>query len=183
MKNQSKRLFMECLNCISYWHIHMLIIVILSVSHVLRFATPWTAACQVYLSSTISWSLLRLMSVDLVMQSNQLILCHPLLLLAVYPSIRGFSNELALCIRWLKYWSFSNSPSNEYSELISFRIDCFDLLAVQGALESLLHHHILKAPILWCSAYGPTLTSIHDYWKNHSFDYVDLYWQSDVSAF
>ena len=98
----------------------MLIIVSLSVSHVLRFATPWTAACQVSLSSTISWSLLRLMSIELVMQSNQLTLCHPLLLLSVYPIIRGFSNELALCIRWLKYWSFSNSPSNEYSGLISF---------------------------------------------------------------
>ena len=145
MKNQSKRLFMECLNCISYWHIHMLIIVILSVSHVLRFATPWTAACQVYLSSTISWSLLRLMSVDLVMQSNQLILCHPLLLLAVYPSIRGFSNELALHIRWPKYRSFSISPSNEYSGLISFRIDWFELLAVQGTLKSLLQHRNSKA--------------------------------------
>ena len=118
----------------------MLIIVILSVSHVLRFATPWTAACQVYLSSTISWSLLRLMSVDLVMQSNQLILCHPLLLLAVYPSIRGFSNELAHCIRWLKYWSFSNSPSNEYSGLISFR--------------KYIQHYNLKLSILWHSAFS-----------------------------
>ena len=116
--------------------------------------------------------------------ANHLILCCPVLLLpSVFPSIRVFSNRSALCIRWPKYWRFSNSPSNDYSELMSFRIDCFDLLSVQGALEGLLHHHSSKVPMLQCSAYGPTLTSIHDYWKNHSFDCVNRCWQSDVSAF
>ena len=111
--------------------------------------TPYTAAHQTSLSFIFSWSLLKLMSIELVMPSNHLILCHPLLLLpSVFPSIRVFSNELALHIRWVKYWSFSISPSNEYSELISFRIDWFDLLAVQGILKSLLQHHSLKASIL-----------------------------------
>ena len=100
---------------------------------------------------------------------------------------QGFSNESALHIKWLKYWSFSFSisPSSEYSRLISFRIDWFDLLAVQGTLKSLLQHHSSKASILQhCLLYGATLTSsIHDYWKNHSFDYMDLCWQSNVSAF
>ena len=117
---------------------------------------PWTAARQASLSITNSWSLLKLMSIALVMPSNHLILCCPLLLLpSVFLSIRVFSNELAVHIRWPKYWSFSFniSSSNEYSELISFRIDWFDLLAVQGALKSLLHHHSLKAPFLWCSAF------------------------------
>ena len=113
-------------------------VVVQSLSHVWLFATPWTAACQASLSFTISWSLLRLMSIELVMPSSHLILCHPLLLLpSVFPSIMVFSNESVLCIRWPKYWSFSFSisPSNEYS--ISFRIDWFDLLAVQGNLKSL----------------------------------------------
>ena len=101
--------------------------------------TPWTAACQASLSITNSWSLLRLMSIELVMPSNHLILFRPLLLLAsIFPSIRVFASESALCIRWPKYWSFSISPSNEYSRLIFFRIDWFDLLAVQGTLRSLL---------------------------------------------
>ena len=120
-------------------------------------------------------SLLKLMSIESVMPSNHLILCHPLLLLLlIFPSIRVFSNESVLCIRWPKDWSFSFSisPSNEYSRLISFRMDWLDLLAVQGTLKSLLQHHSSKASILPCSAlfYSPTLTSIHDYWKNHSFD-------------
>ena len=109
---------------------------------------------QASLSFTVSRSLLKLMSVESVMPSNHLILCFPLLLLpSVFPSTRVFSNELALCIRWPKYWSFSFSisPSNEYSELISFRMDWFDLLAVQGTLKSLLKHHSSKASILWCS--------------------------------
>ena len=109
---------------------------------------------QASLSFTVSRSLLKLMSVESVMPSNHLILCFPLLLLpSVFPSTRVFSNELALCIRWPKYWSFSfsTSPSNEYSELISFRMDWFDLLAVQGTLKSLLKHHSSKASILWCS--------------------------------
>ena len=99
-------------------------------------------------------SLLKFMSIELVMPSNHLILCHPLLLLpSIFPSIRVFSNELALCIRWLKYWSFSISPSSEYSGLISHRIDWFDLLAVQGTLKSLLQHHSSKESILQCSAF------------------------------
>ena len=133
------------------------------------------AARQASLSITNSRSLLKLMSMESMMQSNYLILCHPLLLLpSIFPSIRVFSNESALCIRWPKYWSFSFniSPSNEYSGLISFRMDWLDLLAVQGTLKSLLQHNSSKASILWCSdfLYSPTLTSIHDYWKNRSFD-------------
>ena len=117
---------------------------------------PWTATHQAFLSFTISRSLRRFMSIKLVMPSNHLILCCPLLLLpSVFPSIRVFSNESAFCIRWPKYWSFSfsNSPSNEYSGLISFRIDWFDLLAVQGTLKSLLQHHNLKATVVWCLAF------------------------------
>ena len=118
-----------------------------SLSHVQFFATPWTVACQASLSFAVSWSLLRFVSIKLVMLSNHLILCHPfLLLLSIFPSIRVFSNELALHIRWPKYWSFSfsTSPSNEYSRLISFRIDWFDLPAVQGTLKTLHQHHNFK---------------------------------------
>jgi len=102
-----------------------------------------------------SWILFKFISIEPVMPSNHLILCRPLLLLSIFPSIRVFSNELALCVRWPKYWSFSFSisPSNEYSGLISFRIDWFDLRAVQGTLKSLFQHHSLKALILWCSAF------------------------------
>ena len=108
-------------------------------SHVWLFVTPWTAACQASLSITNSWSLLKLMSTEWMMPSNHLILCHPLLLLpSIFPSIRVFSNESVLCIRWSKYWSFSISPSNEWSRLISFRIDWLDLLAFQGISKSLL---------------------------------------------
>ena len=118
--------------------------------------------------------LLRLISIESEMPSNHLILCHPLFLPAVFLSIRVFSNESALCIRWPKYWSFSFSisPFNEYSGLISFRIDWFDLLAVQGTLKGLLQHHSSKASnsSVLSFLYGPTLTSIHDYWENHSFD-------------
>ena len=119
-------------------------------------ATPWAAACQASLSITDSRSLLNLMSIELVMPSNHLILCRPLLLLpSIFPSIRVFSNESVLCIRWPKYWSFSLniSPSNEYSGLISFRMDQLDLLAVQGTLRSLLQHHSSKASILQRSAF------------------------------
>ena len=112
-------------------------------------ATPWPAVCQASLSITNSWSLLKLTSIELVMPPNHLILCHPLLLLtSISPSIRVFSNKSALCIRWPRYWSFSISPSSEYSGLTSFRIDWFDLLGVQGTLKSLLQHHSLKASIL-----------------------------------
>ena len=118
--------------------------------------TPWTVACQASLSFTISWSLLKLMSTESVMPSNHLILsCHLLLLPSVFPSIRVFSNESVLHIRWPNYWSFSFSisPSNEYSGLISFRMDWLDLLAVQGTLKSLLQHHSSKALILRHSAF------------------------------
>ena len=125
-----------------------------SLSHVRLFVTPQTEACQASLSITNSRSLLKLMSIELVIPSNHLILCHPLLLLPlIFPSIRVFSNESVLCIRWPKYWSFSISPFNEYSGLTSFRIDSLDLLAVQGTLKSLLQHHSSKASILWCSAF------------------------------
>ena len=127
-----------------------------SLSPVLLFATPWTAACQASLSITNYWSFLKLMSMESVMPSNHLILCHPLLFLpSIFPSIRVFSNESVLRIRWPKYWSFSFSisPSNEYSGLISFRIDWFDLLAVQGNLKSLLQHYSSIASILWGSTF------------------------------
>ena len=122
----------------------------------LTFATPWTEACQATLSITNAWSLLKLTSIASVMPSNHLILCCPLLLLpSIFPSIKVFSNESVLCIGWPKYWSFSFSisPSNEYSGLISLRNDWFTLLAVQGTLKSLLQHHSSKAPILGCSAF------------------------------
>ena len=125
-------------------------------SHVQLFVTPWTAARQASLSITNSQSLLKLMSIESMMPSNHLIPCHPPLLLpSIFPSIRVFSNESPLCIRWPKYWSFSYniSPSNEYSGLISFRTDWWDLLEVQGILKSLLQHHISKTSILWCSAF------------------------------
>ena len=124
-------------------------------SRVRLFVTPWTAARQASLSITNSWSLLKCMSIESVMPSNHLILCHPLLLPSIVPQIRVFSNESVLHIRWPKYWSFSFSisPSNEYSRWISFRIDWLDLLAVQGTLKSLLQHHSSKASILQCSAF------------------------------
>ena len=126
----------------------------LSLSHVQLFETPWTAAHQASLSFTISWSLLKLVSIESMMPSNHLIVCHPLLLLpSIFPSIRVFSSESALRIRWPKYWSFSISPSSEYSGLISFRIDWFDLLVVQGTLKSLLQYHSSKASVLQHSAF------------------------------
>ena len=147
-------------------------IVVQSLSRVWLFATLWTTALQASLSFTISWSLLKLTSLESMMPSNHLILCYPLLLLpSIFPSIRVFSSESALRIRWPKYWSFSFSisPSNEFSGLISFRIDWFGHIADQGTLKSLLQHHSSKAPILRCSSFF-ILTSIRDYWKSHSFD-------------
>ena len=141
-------------------------------SHVRLFATPWTAARQASLSITNSWSLPKLMSIESVMPSNHLILCHTLLLLpSIFPSIRVFSKESILHIRWPKYWSFSISPSNEYSGLISFRIDWLDLLAVRGTLKSPPQPQFksINSSVL-SFLYSPTLTSIHDYWKNHSFN-------------
>ena len=124
-------------------------------------------------------------SIESVMPTNYLILCRPLLLLPSIFPIRVFSNESALRIRWPKYWSFSFniSPNKEHPGLIYFRMDWLDLLAVQGTLKSLLQHHSSKASILWCSAFFIVqLSSIHDYWKNHSLDEMDLCWQINVSA-
>ena len=135
--------------------------------------TPWIAVHQASLSFTVSWTLLKLMSIELMMLSNHLILCRPLLLLpSIFPSIKVFSRESALHIRWSQYWSFSFSisPSSEYPESISFRIDCFDF-AVQGTQESsptLQLKGISSSGLSFL--YGPTLTSIHDYGENHSFD-------------
>ena len=133
----------------------MILSSIQSLSHIWLFVTPWSAARQASLSITNSWSLLKLKSIESVMPSNQLILCHPLLLPSIFPSIGVFSSKSALCIRWPKYWSFSFSisPFSEYSGLISFRIDWLDLFAVQGTLKSLLQHHSSKASILLCSAF------------------------------
>ena len=130
-----------------------LLFIVESLSHVQLSVTPWTATHQPFLSFTISWSWLKLMSIELVMPSSHLILCH-LLLFLIFTSIRVFSNELPLRIRWPKDWSFSFSisPSNEYSGLISFRTDWFDL-TVRGTLKSLLQHHSSKASILWCSVF------------------------------
>ena len=127
-----------------------------SLSRVWLFATPWTAACQTSLSITNSWSLLKLMSIEIVTPTNHLILCHPLLLPpSIFPSIMVFSNESALCLRWPKYWSFSFSisPSNEHSGLISLRMDWLDHQTVQGTLMSLLQHHSSKASILQRSVF------------------------------
>ena len=142
-------------------------------SHVRLFSTPWTAARQASLSITNSQSVLKLMSIESVMPSNHIILCRPLLLLpSIFPSIRVFSNESDLHIMWPKYWSFSFSisPSNEYSGLISFRIDWLDLLVVQGTQESSPTPQFKSINSALSFLYSPTLTSICDYWKNHSSD-------------
>ena len=156
-----------------------------SLSHVQLFATPWTAAHQASLSITNSKSLLKLMSIELVMPSNPLILCRPLLLLpSIFPSIRVFSNESVLHIMWPNYWSFSISPSSEYSRLISFRMDWLDLLAVQGTLDSLLQHHSSKESILQCSAFFIVQLS-HPYMTTGKTIASTrlVCWQSNVSAF
>ena len=145
--------------------------------------TPWTAAHQAPLSFTISWSLLKHMSIESVMPSNHLILCCPLLVLpSVFPSIRVFSNESALCIRWLKYWSFCfrRSPSNKYSGFICLRIDWFDLLESNGLSRVFSNNTVQRHQFFGAQ---PSLWSIHDYWKNHCFEYTDLCQQSNVSAF
>ena len=156
-------------------------------SRVSLFRIPWTAAHQAYLSFTISRISLKLTSNESVIPSNHHILCHPFLLLpSIVPVIGVFSNELALHTRWPKYWSFSFSisPSNAHSGLICFRIDWLYLLVVQGTQESSPAPQFKNINSSALSLlYGPTLTSIHDYWKNHSFNYADLCWQSDVSAF
>ena len=157
-----------------------------SLSCVRLCVTPWTAARQASLSIINSQSLLKLMSIDSVMLSNHLILCHPFLLLpSIFPSIRVFFKESTLCIRWPKYWSFSFSisPSNEYSGMISIKIDSFDLLAPRNSQESSTPQFETINSLVLSLVYGPTLTSIYEYWKNHSFDYTELCWQCNVSAF
>ena len=155
-------------------------------SHVWLFATPWTTAYQASLSIINSWSLPKLMSMESVIPSNHLILCRPLFLLpSIFPSIRVFSNESALRIRWPKYWSFSFniSPSNERPGLISFRMDWLDLFAVQGTLKSLLQHHSSKTSILLHSAFFRVqLSRPHMTIGNTIALTMDLCWQSDVSA-
>ena len=149
------------------------------------FATPQTAACQASLSLTISQSLPKFMSIALAMPSNHLILCHPFLLLpSMFPSIRVFSNESAFPIKWPKYWSFrfSVSPSNEYSGLVSFKIGLISLLT--KGLSWVFSRPQFESINSWvpCLLYGPALTAVHDYWKDHSLDHVDLCQQSDVFA-
>ena len=156
-------------------------------SHVRLFATLWIAARQASLSITNSQSPPKPMSIESVMLSNHLILRHPLLLLpSILPSIRDFSNQSALRIRWPKYWSFNFniSSSDEHPGLISFRMDWLDLLAVHGTQESspTPQFKSINSSVL-SFLYSPTLTSIHDYWKNHSLDEMDLCWQSNISAF
>ena len=175
---------MNGINIVSYV---FFLFVVEALSCVWLFAIPWTAGRQASLSFTISWSLLELMSIQLVMPSNHCILCCPFLLLSsILPSIRVFSNESALHIRWPNYWSFSfsTSPSNEYSGVISFRIDLFDL-SVQGTVwESSLAPQFESINSAALSLFnGPPLMSVHDYRKNHSFDYTDLCQQSDVFGF
>ena len=147
-------------------------------SHVQLNVTPWTAKCQAYLSFSISRSLLRCMSIELVMLSNHFILCCLFsLCLQSFPASGSFPKSL--CIGWPKYgsFSFSISLSNEYSGLISFRIHWFDLLAVQGTLKNLSSTTVLRHTSLW------SISHSHDYWKSHSFEYMDPCWQSDVSVF
>ena len=166
-------------------YIPKLFVVVQFLSFIQHFATTWTAARQASLSFTISQSLLKLMYIEPVMPSNHLILCCSLLfLLSIFPSIRVFS-ESALCIRWPKYWSFSFSISSSNEVLISFRIDWFDLLAVQRDSQESSPTPQFKSINDLASShfYGPNLTSIHDYWKNHSFDYTDLCQQSNDCAF
>ena len=175
----------NCFSKVTIWHSNS--IVVQSLSRVQLFDTPWTAAPQASLRFTISPSLLKLMSTESVMPSSHLLLCRPFLLLpSIFPSFRGFSNQSTLRIRWPKYWSFdfSVSPSNEYSGLISFRMDSLNLLAVQGTLQSSPTPQFKSINSSALSfLYGPILISIHNYWKNHSFDHMDLCWQSNVSVF
>ena len=146
--------------------------------------TPWSAACQAPLSFTISWSLLILMSIELMMPSNHLILSPPSVPASIFPSIRVFSNESALCNRCPKYCSFSISFANVYSGLISFGIDWLDVLAVLATQESFLGPQFKSINSSALSpVYGPTLTFVHDYWKNHSFDCADVCQKSDVFPF
>ena len=163
------------------------VVVVHSPSHVQLFSTPWTAACRASLSLTISRSLPKFTFIASLRLSSHLILWHPLLLLpSIFPSIRNFSNESSVLIRWPEYWSFSFSPSSEYSRLISLKIDRFDLLAVQESFRTLVQHHSSKASILWRSAFFTVWLSqpyVTTGKSHHSLDYMDLCWQSNVSAF
>ena len=164
-----------------------IVIAVQSLSHVRLFATPWTAVCQASLSFTISWSLLKFMSIESMMPSNHLILCCPFTPMpSIIPSIRVFSNESALCIKQSNYqsFSFSSRSLNDYSEFIFFRTDWFDLLAVQGTPKSSPAPQFKDISSSVVSLlYDLTFTFIHDYWKKHSFDYKAVYQQRDVSAF
>ena len=166
--------------------IQIVLVVVQLPSHVRLFATPWTAACPASLSQSFSQSLPKFMSIASVMPSNHLILWCSLLLPSIFPNIRDFSNELTVCIRWPKYWSFSFSisPSSEYSGLISLKIDWFDFLAVWGLSG------VFSSTTVWrhqffglCLLYSPALTTVRDHWEDHSLDYMDLCQQSNVSAF
>ena len=189
------RLFSKCKMCYFKVYYSMALSTIISsvqsFSRLRLFATPWTAARQASLSITNSRSSLKLMSIESVMPSGHLILCRPLLLLPpIPPSIRVFSNESTLLIRWPKYWScsFSIIPSKEHPGLISFRMDWLDLLAVQGTLKSLLQHHSSKASTLWHSAFS-TVQLSHPYMTTGKtrvltrLDLTRLCWQSNISAF
>ena len=186
-KNQfsSSQVSKVCSKCIYYIHLHHCshspenVIPLWdhrfsSVQSPYDSATPRTTACQASLSITNSWSLPKVMFITWAMPCNHLILCRPVLLPSIFSSIKVFSNELVLHIRGPNYWSFSFSinPSNEYSGLISFKMDCLDLLAVQGTLKRLLQHHSSRSinSLALSFLYSPTLTSIHDYWKNNWFD-------------
>ena len=169
-------LLISCSECLSHFSVFILpqFSSVQSLSRVQLFATPWNAAHQASLSITNSQSPPKHTSIELLMPFNHLILCCPLLFPpSMFTSIRVFSNESALHIKWWKYWSFSFniSPSNEHSGLISFRIDWLNLLAVQGTLKSPFQHHSSKASVLWCSAFFIVqLSHPHNYWKNHSLD-------------
>ena len=187
---------MECLqgevlswsdHLISYMEIIliMVVVVVRSLSYIWLFATQWTAAHHASLSFSISWSLLTLTAIKLVMPSNHLIICHPLLLLpSIFPSIRVFVNKSALHIRWPKYWSFSISPSNEYQDWFPLGLAGLISLLSKG-LSRLFSNTTLKSinSSVLSLIYGPDLTSIHDYWKNHTFDQMDFCRQTHVFAF
>ena len=170
----------------SQYQFLILVIILVAVVQLLNcvrlFATPWTVARQASLSFTFP-SLLKLMSIESVMLLNHLSFLSSSPLPAFFPSIRIFSNELALCIRWPKYWSFSISPSNEYSGLISNRTDWFDFLQSKGLSRVFSSSIVQKHQFFGAQPCGPALTSVHDYWKNRSYDYMDFCWQNDVSAF
>jgi len=161
------------------------IVVVQLLRHVRLFVTPWTAALQASLSFTISQSLLKLMSIESVMPSNHLVLCHPLLLPSIFPSIRVFSNESALRIRWPNCWSFSFSisPSNECSGLFLLGLSGLTSLQSEGLSRVFSHSTVQKHSFFRAHTSLWSLTFIHDYWKNRSFDFADLSWQSNVSAF